>query len=511
MRKLLAGVVFLLAVGLLGVVALPLLLIAPISSAAASQPCGLPAAGPPGGADPAGSPTGPQDLSSVQLGNAQTIVAVGEQRQVPAQGVVVALAVASQESRFQNYANDGHGGDLAPEQRDVARSLQFPHDAVGTDHGSVNAFQQQYPWWGTLEELMDPPTAAGKFYDALLRVPGWQVLPVTVAAQRVQRSAFPGAYADDEPLARQLLTQLAGAGGAAGDPSGGLCGPGSALNCPVTGLPAETGLTPDALRVLRCVQQTFGDHTYYGIGERPDNPQSDHPTGRAVDVMIDGWETAAGNAHGWQVARWVQANAAALGVRYVIFDAKSWNVGEPLEPWGDYSHPAGLTDPDSRHLTHVHVSVYGNAAIDPGPVSGAGWTLPLAPGSYRLTSGFGLRSSPGGIGSTNHAGLDFGAPTGTPVMAAASGTVTTAGPAGGFGNLVVIDTGNVQTYYAHQVTGGITVTAGQQVTAGQRIGAVGTTGNSTGPHLHFEVRVSGVPVDPVVFLRRYGVDPGTPP
>ena len=52
---------------------------------------------------------------------------------------------------------------------------------------------------------------------------------------------------------------------------------------------------------------------------------------------------------------------------------------------------------------------------------------------------------------------------------------------------------------------------GQQVTAGQRIGAVGTTGNSTGPHVHFEVRVDGVPTDPVTFLRRYGVDPGTPP
>ena len=62
------------------------------------------------------------------------------------------------------------------------------------------------------------------------------------------------------------------------------------------------------------------------------------PNATRVDVMIDGWETAAGNAHGWQVARWVQANAAALGVRYVIFNAKSWNVGEPLEPWGDYSH-----------------------------------------------------------------------------------------------------------------------------------------------------------------------------
>ena len=118
---------------------------------------------------------------------------------------MVALAVASQESRFTNYANDGRGGDLAFFQAGVGASMSLPHEAVGTDHGSLGIFQQQWPWWGTMTDLMNPTRSAGKFYDSLLEVPGWQSMPVTVAAQKVQRSAYPDAYADDEPIARELL------------------------------------------------------------------------------------------------------------------------------------------------------------------------------------------------------------------------------------------------------------------------------------------------------------------
>ena len=148
---------------------------------------------------------GDSGLSAAQLANAQRVIAEGRRRQLPDQAIVIALAVASQESRFTNYANDGRGGDLIWFQAGIARSLRLPHEAVGTDHGSLGIFQQQWPWWGTMRELMTPATAAGKFYDSLTQVSGWESMPVTVAAQRVQRSAYPSAYADDEPLARRLL------------------------------------------------------------------------------------------------------------------------------------------------------------------------------------------------------------------------------------------------------------------------------------------------------------------
>jgi murein DD-endopeptidase MepM/ murein hydrolase activator NlpD/endonuclease/exonuclease/phosphatase family metal-dependent hydrolase len=144
-------------------------------------------------------------LSSSQLANAGAVIAEGRRRGVPAQAVVIALAVAGQESHFTNYANDGRGSDLDFFQRGIEASLALPHEAVGSDHGSLGVFQQQWPWWGSMADLMNPARAAGKFYAALLKVPGWQGMPVTVAAQAVQRSAFPDAYADDEALARQLL------------------------------------------------------------------------------------------------------------------------------------------------------------------------------------------------------------------------------------------------------------------------------------------------------------------
>ena len=347
----------------------------------------------------------------------------------------------------------------------MSRSLQLPHDAVGTDHGSVGTFQQQYPWWGALEELMDPPTAAGLFYAALLKVPGWESMSVTVAAQAVQRSAFPDAYADDEPLARELLATLAGAGATA---VSALCGTGVAMDCPPTELSVEDGLTPDALRVLRCVQQEFGDHTYLGVGQRGNNPDSDHPSGRAVDIMIDGWGTPEGNAEGWQIARWAVTNAGGLGVKYVIFDAQIYSLGRAASGWQPYSHPGGGSSDTELHRDHVHVSVYGDAAGAGAAVSAAGWTLPVASGSYTITSGYGTRLNPTGPGTSFHSGLDFAAPAGTPIVSAATGQVTFAGVSGGYGNLVIIRTGEAEVYYGHQIDGGIRVTVGQQVRAGSR-------------------------------------------
>lgn len=145
--------------------------------------------------------------------NAQVVVAVGEKMHIAPQGIVVALATGLTESNLKNYANDGTG-QLRGDQQNIASSLQLPHDAVGRDHGSLGIMQQQYPWWGTIQELMTPSIAARKFYEALLKVNNWQNLPVTVAAQTVQGSAFPDAYAAQEPRARALYAAYRGSGGA---------------------------------------------------------------------------------------------------------------------------------------------------------------------------------------------------------------------------------------------------------------------------------------------------------
>ena len=116
----------------------------------------------------------------------------------------------------------------------------------------------------------------------------------------------------------------------------------------------------------------------------------------------------------------------------------------------------------------------------------------IKPISGVITSRFGASSS---IRRSSHTGLDISASTGTPIKAAASGTVTFAGYKGSYGNMLVISHGNgVQTYYCHcsKLYAGV----GTQVSQGQTVAAVGSTGNSTGPHLHLEVRVNGVAYNP---------------
>ena len=114
----------------------------------------------------------------------------------------------------------------------------------------------------------------------------------------------------------------------------------------------------------------------------------------------------------------------------------------------------------------------------------------------RLTSAFGYRKHPLHGSTRLHAGVDLAAPQGTPVQATADGVVTSAGWRGGYGILISLGHGGgVQTRYAH--LSAIAVRPGTQVRAGQVIGYVGSTGNSTGPHLHYEVRVNGRAVNPL--------------
>lgn len=121
------------------------------------------------------------------------------------------------------------------------------------------------------------------------------------------------------------------------------------------------------------------------------------------------------------------------------------------------------------------------------------------PVSGRITSRFGYRSSPGGIGSTNHKGIDIANSYGTPICAADGGTVTYAGWMSSYGYLVKINHGNgYETYYAHNSS--LLVSVGDKVYKGQQIARMGSTGNSTGNHCHFEIRYNGVPKNPLNYL-----------
>ena len=134
-----------------------------------------------------------------------------------------------------------------------------------------------------------------------------------------------------------------------------------------------------------------------------------------------------------------------------------------------------------------------------GTISGGSVSLGIdliRPVSGTITSRFGANSS---IRRSSHTGLDIATSSGTPIQAAASGTVTFAGYKGSYGNLIVVSHGNnVQTYYAH--CSSLYASVGQSVAQGETIAAVGSTGNSTGPHLHLEIRVNGVAYNPQNYL-----------
>ena len=194
---------------------------------------------------------------------------------------------------------------------------------------------------------------------------------------------------------------------------------------------------------------------------------------------------------------------------------QGYNYGSGYIPWavskyGGYSYAGAVEfseeqakkngwesygDPD--YVEHVlRYYPYGNYSYDVINTGPGKLGLPIQ-GMKRgnISSHFGPRSSPGGFGSTYHQGLDIAFPKGTKVLACEDGTVISAGYMGGLGNCIVIDHGsNLQTVYGHLSE--IKVKEGQKVVRGQYIGNVGSTGNSTGPHLHLGVKLNGRYVNP---------------
>jgi murein DD-endopeptidase MepM/ murein hydrolase activator NlpD len=147
-------------------------------------------------------------LNEKQIAIATRIITVGRDLGVSDKGLKIALMTALQESVLRMYANSS-----------VPESLDYPHDAVGSDHDSVNPFQQRVSGWGTVAELMDLDYSIKAFFGGptgpnggsprgLLDINGWESLAPGVAAQRVQVSAFPDAYDKWEPAAEQLIATL---------------------------------------------------------------------------------------------------------------------------------------------------------------------------------------------------------------------------------------------------------------------------------------------------------------
>jgi murein DD-endopeptidase MepM/ murein hydrolase activator NlpD len=175
--------------------------------------------------------------------------------------------------------------------------------------------------------------------------------------------------------------------------------------------------------------------------------------------------------------------------------------------------------PGNRWIMAQQVTTEGETP-EPGPPGNPGgggtvtpgeWQWPFQYSRYVLdiqAAQFGMRVNPVTGVYRLHAGLDFGAGgiAGLDIPCAHAGTVIHAGANGGEGNSVHVDHGaGFTTRYFHMVTGSIAVSNGQSVTKGQKLGNVGTTGNSTGEHLHWETRVNGEPVNPRDFMRERGV------
>jgi hypothetical protein len=211
---------------------------------------------------------------------ASLMAAMAQNRGLPPRATTIAIATAFQESKVRNI---DYG-----------------------DRDSVGLFQQRpSQGWGTVEQIMDPAYAIGRFYDGLVKVDDYTSKPITVAAQEVQRSAFPGAYAQHEDYARALASSLRGY-----SPAAFSC----RLN-PVGG-GSVRAVTDD-------VDRAFGE-----IAHRSDEAED------AVRFSLDGAPDDV-RARGWALAQYLVANAAHLEVASVSFDGLRWSAQDSPDGWVD--------------------------------------------------------------------------------------------------------------------------------------------------------------------------------
>ena len=271
-------------------------------------------------------------LDPEQAENAALITAVSVGRGMPARAATIALATAYQESKLYNLETG--------------------------DRDSAGLFQQRpSQGWGTRAQVMDPYYATNAFYDALEKVDGYEDMRVTVAAQEVQRSGFPEAYADHEADARVLASALTG-----NSPHAFSCRIGEPPE-PERDRLTDAGLTHRADVVRREVGDLFGSPPMGGFAPggvtTGHMAGSAHYDGRAVDVFVRP-VSAANKVRGWAIAQYLVAMADRLGIEHVIFDDRIWTSGDRSDDgWRDYDPPERA---GSRlvleHRDHVHVDVF---------------------------------------------------------------------------------------------------------------------------------------------------------
>ncbi|MEU8550619.1 hypothetical protein AB0C81_27160 [Streptomyces roseoverticillatus] len=243
-------------------------------------------------------------LSPEQAVNAATISAVGAERGLPERAVTIALATAMQESGLRNI----HHGD-----RD-----------------SLGLFQQRpTQGWGTAQQITDPVYASGKFYDHLVQVPGYSRLPLTVAAQKVQRSGFPQAYAKHEPDASLLSSALTGREAAAftctTSPSDGKKGDVSAVRAK---LRREFGTAAVPAADTLAAGSGSGAGVAGGVAARTLSvpvPEKSPGPGEPAE--------GARERRGWQLASWAVAHATELRIERVSFGGRVWTAADSRKGW----------------------------------------------------------------------------------------------------------------------------------------------------------------------------------
>ncbi|WP_243083756.1 heavy metal transporter [Streptomyces sp. 891-h] len=274
------------------------------------------------------------ELAPEQAANAATIAAVASRRGLPERAVTIALATAMQESKLRNI---GHG-----------------------DRDSIGLFQQRpSQGWGTADQIGDPVYSASRFYDHLVKVPGYSRLPLTVAAQRVQRSGFPQAYAKHEMNAALLTGALTGRRpatlscttgaqglGEAGDPEvvrkrlvrefgrdvlADGTGTLTAASPRGSAAPREphSGAQPGAHSAARNPLHTPAPAGAPATGAPAEMRAAAARAGAGPTVSVP----AHGRRQGWELAHWAVANAAGLHIERISYAGLQWTAERSEEGW----------------------------------------------------------------------------------------------------------------------------------------------------------------------------------